>query len=370
MPPPSESAAAIAASLGERAAVERERRERHEGARSEVAALRLREARLAGDLDSLARERRRLEEERATAETDLGNQRRSLVEPVPSRDDELEVSLSEAERALGEALSELGGLRTARQAQGEALAAARRAEAARQAEIETAGRRGAEAERRAADERKLAQATGSRRAELDEALLRAREARDAAVREETAAAATREEARSSLDRTEGERREAEERSAAASARLAAFRGQLAAIESRLGEDETRGIARAARRVGGRRLDEELVVDPALRAAVEAVLAEAARAYLVERSKVAELAGERGMLVVGGSDGPASARSDNAAERAVRDRLAALGGGPLADAVRRDPTEHGRRAPRPRGLAARSRGGARDPAAICHRVGSR
>ena len=332
-----ESAAGIAASLGERAAVERERRERYEGVRSELAALRLREARLAGDLESLARERRRLEEERATAETELGDQRRGLVELVPSRDDELELSLSEAERALGEALSELGGLRTAHQAQGEALDTARRAEAARQAEIETAGRRGAEAERRAADERAQAQATGSRRAELEEAAVRAREARDAAVRGETTAAAAREEARSALDRAEGERREAEERSAAASSRLAAFRGQLAAIESRLGEDETRGIARAARRVGGRRLDEELVVDPALRGAVEAALAEAARAYLVERSKVAVLAGERGMLVVGGSDGLAGARSDNAAERTFRDRLAAMGGGPLADAVRRDPT---------------------------------
>ena len=51
-------------------------------------------------------------------------------------------------------------------------------------------------------------------------------------------------------------------------------------QARLTEEETRGIARAARRSGGRRVDEDLSIDPPLRAAAEAALADATRAYVV------------------------------------------------------------------------------------------
>ena len=78
-----------------------------------------------------------------------------------------------------------------------------------------------------------------------------------------------------------------------------MRARLDGLEARLAEEETRGIARAARRAGGRRLDEDLVVDPGLRAAAEAALAEATRAYVVGAEAVGALAAERGSLVIAG-----------------------------------------------------------------------
>ena len=53
-----------------------------------------------------------------------------------------------------------------------------------------------------------------------------------------------------------------------------MRARLDGLEARLAEEEARGIARAARRVGGRRLDEDLAIEPRLRAAAEAALADA------------------------------------------------------------------------------------------------
>ena len=70
-----------------------------------------------------------------------------------------------------------------------------------------------------------------------------------------------------------------------------------ALEARLADEEARGIARAARARRRPALDEDLAVDPALRAAVEAALGEAARAYVVEQAAVGGLGGERGQLAV-------------------------------------------------------------------------
>src|SRR5258705_7860832 len=81
-----DAAAAIAAELGERAEAERQRRESHEAARTALTGLRLREARLAGDLEAIGRDRSRLADERASAEADLAIQRRALAPPPPPRD--------------------------------------------------------------------------------------------------------------------------------------------------------------------------------------------------------------------------------------------------------------------------------------------
>ncbi|MBA2381338.1 MAG: AAA family ATPase, partial [Chloroflexi bacterium] len=140
-----DSTTAIAAEIGARAATERERLATHETARGLVTELRLREARLAGDLEAIGRDRARLREERETAEASLAVQRRGLAVPLPARDHELDASLAEAERLLAEANGELGSLRAASRARGEEAATIRRAESSRQAEAETARRRLAEA---------------------------------------------------------------------------------------------------------------------------------------------------------------------------------------------------------------------------------
>ena len=328
------TASALAADLAARAAIERDRREGHETARSALTALQLRDGRIASDLEALGRDRRRLGDERAAAEAEAVAARRSMAAPVPARDLDLEAALTEAERELADALAELGALRTASQAQGDQLAALRRAEAARQAEAETARRRLAEAERRFAEERATAGSTESRRAAAVARHDGASASLAAAVVAETAAAGAREAARAATEAAEAERAAAADRAATASASLAALRGRLEALDARLAEEERRPIARAARKLGGRRLDDDLIVEPGLRAAVEAALADAARAYLVAASAVGELATERGRLVVEERTvGDIDLR--DAASRRCLDAVLAAGGGRLVDALQRD-----------------------------------
>ena len=329
----------IAASMGERAELERERRIVHENVRAEVTALGLRGARAAGEIEAVARDRVRIAEERGAADADLGTQRRIMAEAVPERDLELEAALGEADRSLAEALAELGSLRAASRARGDELTALKRAEAARASEAETARRRSAEAARRVTDERAKAAEVEARRVRLDAALGVARTALATATADEAAAVGAREAARAAADAAEGTRRAAAERSAAAGSMLAGARGRFQGLQRRLAEDEERGIAKAARKVGGKRVDEDLGVDPGLRPAVEAALGELARAYVVDRDGAASMGAERGHVVVrdrlaladklpgGGTPGEL---------RRLDDALATAGGGRLADALRRDP----------------------------------
>ncbi len=331
--------AGIAASMAARADQERELRAAHESARSEVTALSLREARAAGDIGAAARDRERIAAERAAAEADLATHRRVLAEPVPERDIELDGALGEADRALAEAIAELGSLRAASRVRGDEVAALRRAEAARAAEAETARRRHADTDRRVADERNRAAEAEARRGRLEAALATARKALAAAMSEETDAVTAREAARGAADAAEGTRRAVAERAAKAGSMVAGARGRLEQLQRRLAEEEERGIARASRKLGGRRVDEDLGVEPSLRVAVEAALGELARGYVVERAAAASLASERGHVVVrermaaaervpgGGTPGEL---------RRLEDALLAAGGGRLEEAVRRDP----------------------------------
>ncbi len=335
------TASGLSTELAVRATLERDRREAHDAARTAATSAQLRDARLASDLDALDRDRRRLVAERAAAEAEMAAGRRSIAAPVPPPDLDLGASLGEAERELADALAELAALRSARQVHGQELAALRRAAAARQAEAETARRRLAEVEHRTAEEAGQAEASLERRAVLDAGLAAARLALAEAVDAEAAAVDRRGSSRELASAAEAERTGAQERAAAASAVAAAVRSRVDSLAARLADEEARGIARAARRVGGRRLDEDLAIDPPLRAAAEAALAEATRAYIVNLDAVASLAGERGSLVVSeralGAGGP-----DDARERRFREALAAAGGGTLDGAVRRDTTGAARR----------------------------
>jgi chromosome segregation protein len=335
------AAATLGQELSARAAVERSQGEALELAQASANAAQLRSARLASESDAIGRDRARLAVERSAAEAELASARRTLVEPIPSRDLDLEASLGEAERALAAALEEFAALRGAQQAQGQELAATRRAVAARQAEVDTARRRVTDAERRLAEETAQVVAATTRRVELESALAGARSTVSASQAEEERVAERRETARERARVAEATRSAADERVVGVGASLAAVRGRLDALTARLAEDEARGIARAARRVGGRRLDEDLDLDPGFRQAVEAALAEATRAYVVGSESVAGLAGERGTLVVAErATGPTG--SEDARERRFRDRLAAAGGGTLDAAIRRDPRGAARR----------------------------
>ena len=299
----------------------------------------VRQERLAAEGEALGRDRVRLAGERAVVVADLDAHRRAMAAPMPLSDIDLEAALADAERSLAEAAAELAVLRAADRARGEELAAVQRAEAARATELETARRRVAEAERRAAAESGLESVAAARVPALEAALRSAREALSGANDQERLAVAAREAARTAAEAADAARSAALDRAGARSGALAARRGRLEALSARLGEEESRGIARAAKRRGGRRLDEELVVEPAFRAAVQAALSEVARAYLVARAAVGELGDERGILMVGeaaASSVRLSARAAESMERRVRDLVAAKGGGLLDQAVRRDP----------------------------------
>ncbi len=328
------TAAALARELAARTALERDRREAHDLARVSATEARLSEARLLSEAEALGRERRRSNDERAAAETELVAARRALAAPVPARDLELDAALVEAERELADALAELAGLRSATQAHGQELAALRRAAATRQAEIATAQRRLADAERRVAEARDQAASAGQRRGQLELELDSAGARLEAALEAERGAILDHATARERAGLAVAVAVAADERVAGRAARLAAARARLSALESRLAEEEARGIARAARRLGGQRLDEDLVIAPELRTAAETALAEATRAYVVDADAVASLASERGSLVVA-ERAASSATADDGRERRFRERLTAVGGGVLDSAVRRD-----------------------------------
>jgi chromosome segregation protein len=329
-----QTAGGLADELAARADRERKHRESHETARTALTELRLRDGRVAADLEAVERDRGRLADERSAAVAEAASQRRAMAVAVPARDVDLEAAVSEADRELAEALAELATLRSASRARGEDLAAVRRAEAARTAEAETARRRLAEAERRAAEERAAAEAAAAKRDEVVGRAAAAARALEFALGAERTAIASREAARVALETAEADRVAATEHAAAASVAIASLRGRVEALAAHLDEEERRPIARAARRSGGRRLDEDLVVDPGFRAAVEAALAERARAYLVSADRVADLATERGHLLIEERLGGGEPASD-ASIRHCLDAVADVGGGRLFEAVRRD-----------------------------------
>ena len=343
------TAAAIARELASGSETEAERRAAHEAARAALTDLQLRDARAASDVAAAQRDRERLGRELEAAEADLAVQRREQAAPVPARDLVLAAAVAEAERSLAEALEELAEMRAAQQAQGDALAALRRVESARAAEIETARRRLADAERQAVDERASADDVARRLAEAEAACEAPRAALARATDDERAAVALREKARAELDLREGALQTSSETAAAGASRVAGLRGRLEALAARLGEDESRGISKAARRVGGRSLSDGLEVEAGFRVAVEAALGEAMRGYVVGREAALGLDGQRGVLVLDGAataaeEGrPGLAREgremrDRAAEAAEVAAAAAVsqGGGRLVEAIRVDP----------------------------------
>ncbi len=329
-----DAAGAIATRLEARAARELELAGAHETHRSTVVALQLRDAGLAAEEAALERDRGRLAVERRAAEAERDEARRSLTAPDPHRDRDLEAALAEADRMLADTLAQLTDLRAGRRARGEELAVLRRADAARAADIETARRRVSDAQRRRDEEGQRLAALADRRADLAGRATVATDDLARILADELEAITARDVARAAVERGEGARRAATDRLAATSQARAGLGGRLEALERRIAADAERGIAPAARRRGGRLVNADLLVDASVRGAVEAALSDARRAYVVGRSAVSELAGEQGALVVEELV-VASPVNQDAAERHLRERVVALGGGFLEDAVRRD-----------------------------------
>jgi chromosome segregation protein len=334
-----ELVATVTADLEARAGEERTLREAHEETLAARTAAELRRERMAADSESLARDQRRLAAEREESLVSLAAERAVLATPRPARDVDLEAALSDVERQLSEATAELAALRAADRARDQELTAWRRAETARAAELETARRRLAEAEARSRAAVEAAGPAAERVVRLERLATAAAAALMAAAAAEQDAIDRRESARRDLEVAEARASAAREIADSRAAAAAARRARLEALRSRAADEEARGLGRAARRLGGRRLAEDLIVEPALRAAMAAALAHQSGAWVVSRSVVSDLGGERGVLVVEETDIPSPAGSDQPRtdrERQFLERVVAAGGGVLSAGIRRDP----------------------------------
>ena len=332
-----EDAATMAGSLANRAALEADGRAELDGVRAALTGLQLRDGRLDSELSAATRERSRLGAERAAAEADLAAQRRILDGPIFDVDGSIQQELAEVDGLLAAALEEVAAVGA--QASGSAAKTPdlERMAAAQAVEADLARRRLAEAERAAASEAERGAASHQARDAAAAALAEVRATLDASVAGEAAARLRREAAEADLARDLATMRVAAERSARAASASEALQARLEAAERAVDELERGGFATAARAQGGRRVGRDVSVEPGLRAAVDAALTGLARAYIVERRRVAELGGERGTAVV------AEAIVSEVAPRAKPDSRAAAivelarerGGGALLDAVRRD-----------------------------------
>jgi len=331
--------AVAAAALDDRARSGAELRRRADEARASHTAAQLADGRLAAEKSALVRDRERLAAERAAAEADLALQRRRLAEPAPARDQAIEASLAEAERDLAAALAELASLQAADRVRDSDDGAIRRAAAAHSADAEQARRRLADAERQAAEETARSLETGERAAAAQVSHARTVVELDASSAEEKAAVSARESAAAEWERTAAEAASASERSGLAGAALAAARARHERAAAAIEDDRGSGFAARMRARGARRLDDGLVVDPGLRAAIDAALAGVGRAYLAKRDGLLEHAAERGLAVVVddlAAPEPAGGRepsTDGGPE--LHRRVAAIGGGYLRDGLRRD-----------------------------------
>ncbi len=128
----------------------------------------------------------------------------------------------------------------------------------------------------------------------------------------------------------------------AEAAVSSVGAQLDALQARLAEEEARGSPGRHVALGGRRLDDDLVVDPAFRARGRGRAREATRAYVVGgRCRVR--ASPASAASWWSPSGPRRRRRPTMpASAGFRERLAAAGGGTLDTAVRRDAAGAARR----------------------------
>ena len=329
---------AASATLGSQATAEAAARSELDRWRAERAALQLREARQESEADGATRERGRVAETRRSAEAELAAARDALAVPVATSPADLEAELAslDAEIAgLGESGRGITGGGALDGLSAVDAAAVRRLEAAHAQELAASRRRAADAERRAIEERGRAGTAQERAATATAARADAARELQARIESEAATVTAREAAVAALAEADTAARAAGERVAAAEATAASVQARLDEAKRAVEAAEGGAFSRAARARGGRSLADGLIVEPSMRAAVDAALSGIGRAQVLPRRAIPELAAERGTVVA--AEAIASPGTLNAAEAAFVDRVRAHGGGRLVDAVRRDDT---------------------------------
>ncbi len=329
------ASAAATEALTARLEAERRERERLESARARVVDLRLAESRAAAEAGTVDRDLARAHGERETLEQRMTATRLELAMAVPALDVAAETALDDAGRRLGDAERQLADLRDAGRAAAERTERAREARAASEAAL-TRARARADAALRAVDaQAPLSAGVATRAHDATQAAQRASDEAGRLLEAESTAETRASEARERL--ASAEERAAERASALAAARAEgeAAQAHLDALARRSLADDPGPVPDELRSRGGRRLDEGLEVEPRLRAAVAVVLGDALTATTIPADVLAELAPERvGTFVVPGRSREAPRATDVSDLAAL---VAEAGGGPLTDAVLRDPT---------------------------------
>lgn len=328
------SAAKLAEALATRASALQARRAERDAAYAQQTEARLAAQRTTLELDALAREDVRLDDERQRIDRRLEEARRAASRPLPATDPGAGLRLAALDRELAEADLEIARAAASRRENDERAASVERIHATQAAELELAKRSQAAVSEQA---RAAEQASSEAGAAWQAAAERAQQTVErlaAAVSEERVAEETLAAVEAELAAAESRRDLIAGRAAVAETTVEQARARLTTIEAIVAREEGPGIVTAARRRGGRHLAEGLEVDPALRAAVEAALGPTIRAAMVPEDVVLALRSEQGQLVVQGG-----AKPDDRERRSVQrllDEVRAAGGGPLAEAVRRDP----------------------------------
>ncbi len=329
--------AAAGEALGSHAATENVARTELDRLRADRAALQLREGRIGSELEAAARERLRIVEARTAAEAEASAARDVLAEPSPASATDLEEELAAIDAdlvAMAAGPSAATGGATSLSAVD--AAAIRRLETARVEEAAAARRRAADADRRATEEAERSTAAASRAEGAARERAEAAAALASAEAAEQAARAAREQTQQQVADAEGAARAAAETAAGARASAAALAARLADARRALEAAEGSGFSKAARARGGRSIADGLIVDPAFQQAVDAALAGLARAQVIARGEVANLASERGVAVSRESIEAASRAMGRAADaERIVEQARARGGGALRDAIRRD-----------------------------------
>ncbi|MEZ4597447.1 MAG: AAA family ATPase [Chloroflexota bacterium] len=324
-----------AGALATRQRTERLERERLEAARATVVEHRLAESRAVAEAAAIERELARTRADRETLEARMSAGRLELAVAVPGLDAAAEAALEAATTRLTDAERQLAEARDAGRAAAERTERAREARAAGEAAL-------ARAQARATATSDALEAQTTRSSQAGARAVETADASEAAASEAARLAAAESTAETEAVTARERLTTAEERLTGHAGALArsraegdAARAHLDALERRLRAGGTTELDEALRRRGGRRLDEGLEVEPRLRTAVSAMLRDALTATSVPPDALPDLAGAAtGTFVVEPTARDARRRADASD---IGRRVVEAGGGPLTEAVLRDPS---------------------------------
>ena len=327
--------------LSERADAEQALREQLDAARAVVQSIELSRTRVASESAALVRERERVSEERTAATKRAEDARRRIAAVLPEPDHGAEEALAQAEQRLADASRDADQLRAAGRADEERVATARATRARLAADAERALQRASTASRRHAEQVQQAAVTRTEAERLAALAARAAEIREAAHAAEAEADASAADARVSAAEAATEAAEAHALASRLTAELENLQARRDELDARLSEGPDESILRSIRARGGRRFTEGLEVEPELRLAAESALGDVLAGVVADSGDVTALAEASAVFVLrDGGDG--LGRAGERAARRLEERVADLGGGMLAGALRLDPEGHAQR----------------------------